>query len=351
MKKGKFILFTAWVGAIALLVYITTLNQSKVDKFMGLTANKEHIINFPYPVQLEKVYVLPGQKVKKGELLAELVRADLISKTNILNSKIDELKAKILTEIETINREIQSLDIKHQVEISKLDMQIKQAKLELKTNKRLLQDVAGSGNSSFSALSYEITSLKQAKNSAETIYLNQKEHLKKQLEQVNSPFVAQLDKLLEEKRVLSEKEDRFTVYAQMDGKIGLISHSENSQVKPFDPLFTIYSKYPEFVTGYIHEDIINELSVGQRVAITSSNKTDSSKTLTYGTIKSIENRIEEIPEKLKRYKIMPLWGYKVFISIPENSLQLGKKVMITTKIKKSGLESKVESALAYLQLD
>ncbi len=351
MKKGKFILFTAWIGAIVLLVYITTLNQSKVDKFMGLTANKEHIINFPYPVQLEKVHVLPGQIVKKGELLAELVRADLISKTNILNSKIDELKAKILTEIGTINSDIQNLNIKHQVEINRLNMQIKQSKLELKTNKRLLQAIAGNDNGSFSTLSYKIKSLQQAKYSAETIYLNQKEHLNKLLEHVNAPFVAQLDKLLEEKKILNAKEDRLTVYAQMDGKIGPLSHSENSQIKPFDPLFTIYSKYPEFVTGYIHEDIINELSVGQRVAITSSNKTDSSKTLTYGTIKSIENRIDEIPAKLKRYKIVPLWGYKVFISIPENNLQLGKKVMITTKIKKSAIESKLESALAYLQLN
>ncbi len=350
MKKGKFILFTAWVGAIVLLVYITTLNQSKVDKFMGLTANKEHIINFPYPVQLEKVYVLPGQKVKKGELLAELVRADLISKTNILNSQIDELKAKILTEIGAINTEIQSLDIKYKIEINRLYMQIKQAKLELKTNKKLLQSVSRE-SSSFSTLSYEIKSLQQEKRSAKAIYLNQKKHLKKQLENVNAPFVAQLDKLLEEKKILSKKEDRLTVYAQMDGKIGFISHSENSQIKPFDPLFKIYSKYPEFVTGYIHEDILNELNVGQRVAITSSNKTDRSKTLTYGTIKSIENRIEEIPTKLKRYKIVPLWGYKVFISIPKNNLQLGKKVMITTKIKKNIFKTKVESALAYLQLN
>ncbi len=351
MKKGKFILLTAWICAAVLLGYMTTFNQAKVDKFIGLTSNKEHIINFPYPVQLEKVFVLPGQMVKKGDLIAELSRSDLISKINILNSQIDELQAKISTKIESINREIQSLDIKHKVQTDRLNMQLREKRLELANNKRLLQTITENSSGSFSNLSYEIKSIQQEIESERTIYLNQRAHLKERLKDINAPFIAQLDKLLEEKKILSAKEDRFTVYAQMDGKIGLVSHSESSQVKPFDPLFTIYSKYPESVTGYIHENIINELSIGQRVAITSSNKRDGEKDFVYGTIESIENRIEEIPPKLRRYKIVPLWGYKVFISLEENNLHMGKKVMITTKIEQNSIKSKVESLLAYLKLN
>ncbi len=350
MKKERFILFSVWFFAVIILLYLTTLNYSKVDKFMGLTASKEHTINFPYSVELQKIFVTPGQQVNKGDLLAELVRSDLISKINILNSQISELEAKFLAELKSIDTKIENLNIEHKIEINKLNLQIRQKQQELKINKALLKSVIKSDIDSFSKLSYEIKSLKQTKKSLQNIYLNQKEALKREQESIKVSFAAQFDKLLEEKKLLSAKENRLSVYSPIDGKVGNIFHSENSQIKPFDPLFKIYSKYPEFVTGYIYEDSVSELRIGQRVAIKSSTQTNGDDMVVYGVIKSIENRIEEIPAQLKRYKILPLWGYKVIISLPKNNLQLGKKVIVTTDVKKGALESKIESLLAYLQL-
>ncbi len=351
MRKGKFVLFTAWAVAIILLVIITFFNQAKVDKFMGLTASKEHSINFSYPVQLKEAFVIPGQKVEKGELLAKLVRSDLVSKINAINSKIAVLNAEKLTTTNEINRQLETLKIKYLADMDRLGLQITQSELKLKTNKKLLQTIMDTDNKSFTTIEHKIKSLKQEKQSIQSLYKTNNKHLKQQLENINIPFETQINELLEEKNILSQEEDELTIYAPMNGKIGSISHSKNSQIESFEPLLTIYSKYPESVTGYIHEDILNELKVGQVVAITSFNKTDHSKNLVYGTIENIENRIEEIPLKLKKYKIVPLWGYKVSISLPENSLQVGKKVMIISNIEKNSFELKIESLLKFLNLN
>ncbi len=352
MKKGKWILWAAWLFAILLLVFITVFNQAKVDKFIGLTSNKEQKINFSYAVQIVRTSVLPGEEVKKGDLLMELIRPDLSSKATIIDSKISELEAKKLIEINKIDGELQTLDIKHKIVIEKLNSQIRHSRSKLNENKKLLQSITDTNRDSFATLKYKITSLNRDKQSKKTIYEIDKKQLVKELKHVKAPFEAQINELLEEKKILSEKEKNLVVYAPIDGEIGSMSHNKNSSIKAYETLLTIHSIYPKFATGYIHEDIINDLRVGQRVEVSAFNKTDSSKKMVYGTIESIENRIEEIPVKLKKYKIVPLWGYKVLISLPENTLQLGKKVMINSSLEKKGaFEVKAIALLEFLKLN
>ncbi len=352
MKKGKWILWVAWLCAILLLVLITVFNQAKVDKFIGLTSNKEQEINFSYTVQIDKAHVLPGKEVKKGDLLVELIRPDLSSKVKIIDSKISELLAKKSIEVNDINGELQSLEIKYEIAIEKLNMQIKQNKVKLNENKKLLQSIVPIDRNYFATLKYKIESLKKDKRSKQTIYESHKKQLTQKLEYINAPFEAQINELLQEKKILDQKHEKLIVYSPIDGEVGSMSYNRNSPIKAYDTILTVHSKYPKFATGYIHEDIINELVVGQKVGVSAFNKTDSSKKIVYGIIESIENRIEEIPVKLKKYKIVPLWGYKVLIKLPENNFQLGKKVMITSSLdKKSFFETKAIALLEFLKLN
>ncbi len=352
MKKGKWILWFAWLCAILLLVLITVFNQAKVDKFIGLTSSKEQKINFSYAVQIDKAHVLPGEEIKQGDLLVELIRPDLSSKAKIIDSKINELLAKKSIKINDINGELQSLGIKYEIEIKKLNMQIKQNKVKLNENKNLLQSIVEVDRNYFEALNYKIKSLKKDRQAKQKIYESYQKQLTQKLEYINAPFEAQINELLQEKKILDQRHEKLLVYSPIDGEVGSMKYNRNSPIKAYDTILTVHSKYPKFATGYIHEDIINDLVAGQKVAVSAFNKTDSSKKMVYGTIKSIENRIEEIPVKLKKYKIVPLWGYKVLIELPENNFQLGKKVMITSSFdKKSFFEAKVISLLEFLKLN
>ncbi len=351
MRSGKWVLFTAWISAILMLVLITIFNQAKVDKFIGLTSNKEHVINFPYPIEISKTFVFSGEEVKKGDLLAKLSRSDLAKDIDKIDSRVNELLSLKSNKLEDIKADMKTLEVTNKLQIEKLNIQIKEESVKLKNSKKLLETVIDVDDGAFSDLKYKIKILKNERQSKQKLYKTKKIILEKELKNETKSYEVQIDRFLKQKKELRQKEQMLTVYAPIDGEIGSISYGKNSLLKSYEKLLTIHTKYPEFATGYIHEDIINSLKVGQRVAVEAFNKTDSSKKMVYGTIESIENRIEEIPVKLKKYKIVPLWGYKVLISLPKNDFQLGKKVMISSSFDKSFLEKNGLIVMKFLNLN
>jgi multidrug resistance efflux pump len=88
--------FFAWclVGAVGLIFmigfYLSTPNLS----FHGLATTRETVINFEYPVEIHRVHVLPGQKVKKGELLIEMNQNALDTQIRELSAAVAQLKAE-----------------------------------------------------------------------------------------------------------------------------------------------------------------------------------------------------------------------------------------------------------------
>lgn len=74
---------------IAMGFYLNTPNQS----FHGIAGSRESVVSFEQPVEVKEVYVIPGQKVKKGELLIELNQFDLDVRIRELNTQINKLKA------------------------------------------------------------------------------------------------------------------------------------------------------------------------------------------------------------------------------------------------------------------
>ncbi len=344
MKKGKILLFIFWIVAISLLISININNQSTIDKFIGITTAKEHQINFSYPVELKKIFALSGKEVEKGDLLVKLIRFDLISKIEIINNKIAILESEKKIKQNTINMELQKSDNSYKLEINRVNSEIKYKRFELKRNRELLESIIHTDNNSFKNLKLEIETLENEKQSIQNSYYIKKNYLKQQLEYEYAPFQSQINSLLEEKKILNTKEDNLIVHSPINGTIGDICFSENSQIKPFDSILNIYSKYPKFVNGFIHEDIVNNLKVKQRVTIKDGDK------LVYGLIESIDNRVEDIPMELRKYKLIALRGYKVVISLPENSFKLGRKVVIYTEKEKSIIEQKIYKILEFFNL-
>ena len=71
--------FFGWsiIAAVGLIFsvgfYLSLPNLS----FHGLASAREIVVNFESPVEISRVHVVQGQKVKKGELLIELSAAEL----------------------------------------------------------------------------------------------------------------------------------------------------------------------------------------------------------------------------------------------------------------------------------
>ena len=79
------------LGVAALGIY----QSSDTSAFMGIADSRELQINFEYPVELKNIHVLPGQPVKKGDLLLELSQSELNAKLRERQSELSRLEAEM----------------------------------------------------------------------------------------------------------------------------------------------------------------------------------------------------------------------------------------------------------------
>lgn len=88
--------FLAWtvLAAFSLIIAIGFYLNSPNASFHGIAGSRESNVNFEYPVEIRSVHVLSGQRVKKGDLLAELDQSDLNSRIRQLTAQITKLKAE-----------------------------------------------------------------------------------------------------------------------------------------------------------------------------------------------------------------------------------------------------------------
>lgn len=107
------LLFVVWWVAIILILALGFFLNSQPVSLLGVAESREYQVNFDNPVEIKRVHVLPGQVVKKGDLLIELNQTDLESQLRILRSRFDRLSAelKLRKQISYVAKDVVSLPI------------------------------------------------------------------------------------------------------------------------------------------------------------------------------------------------------------------------------------------------
>lgn len=96
-----------WLVALFTVLGINLTNTQNLS-FVGVTDSKEVNLNLKHAVVVKQVYVLPGQKVEKGQLLAELERPDLDKQLNEVSHRLEELHSQLSLN-ETLNENLKSI--------------------------------------------------------------------------------------------------------------------------------------------------------------------------------------------------------------------------------------------------
>lgn len=350
MRKGKVFLLISWLGAVGILVLMTVYNQDKVDRFLGLTSSKESVLTYPYAIYIKKIYVRPGDNVKKGDLLADAVRADVTPQSNLFEYKIEALEAKRDRTLRELHQKLEELDIARKLQIMKIESDIKVVQLKIQKNRQLeasLDDIKIHIDNR--DLNLKIKALKKKRGLLNDKFLLKENNLKNEINEGSSPIDANIKGLDTKRNQLLKKEDEVKIYAPYDCQIGSISYKDFSYVKNYSKIMSMHPSYPKYVVGYIHEDIENKLIEGQTVYIEPLSKLYKEDMIFEGKVVNISSRIEGFPIRLKKYKIVPLWGYKVLIELPQTTLKLGQKVSVSTE-NSIAESSKIEKILRFLKL-
>jgi len=327
----KLILPITLVISIVSVLLLTSSFQENTTHFFGIADNQEQSVSFQESVKILDISVIEGQFVEQGMVLLRAERSSLKATKNQLDSQIKELGAQQIESKVKIEAEVAVLRAQEKAELAKLNMQISELQSRQQQNINLYKNILGS----------------MPKAQTPDPLQTQIGFLYKQKGLINRSIQAQINSLLEKENASKEpisirkkqirnnldeinrQQDELTIKADFSGRIGSISHKRGERIAAFEPILTVYGLYPKMVKGYIHENVSNDVKIGQQVWIhsLSSNNKDIA---IEGRVESLGTRIIEYPERLKKNPMLKSWGREVNIRLPmNNTLLLGEKVQVS----------------------
>ncbi|APD06983.1 hypothetical protein UJ101_01467 [Flavobacteriaceae bacterium UJ101] len=314
---------------IVLLWFINDRVNNETVTFYGVVTNKETEINTKENVKINEVFVNTGDHVKAGDLLLTATHIELEKELKNNSLALEGLSLEKQDGQTLYNQQEQTLRLTLNQQLKQLDLQISQLKKDKKFQIEALEKIIGedSKNLNYSEINHQLDILYQQKR-----LLNQKFNTDlKQIRQTalqSKELISTREEIIKNDiNLISSKMKQLEIRTPIDGVVGTILCKQGENTSAFDTLLTIYEPHPSIVKGFIHEDIRLNLQKNDTLLVSTF---DEETFLCNGDVKSIGQRIIEIPERLRKFPEIKTYGKELTITIPENNrFSLNEKVIIS----------------------
>lgn len=245
---------------------------------------------------------------------------------------MDELRLEENIWKADIRTSISRLEAQKVVKESEINSQIRQLEMEIEINRSLLEGLKSIDvtETTVNPRAAKIANLKEEQELVIKPLEVQIARLKEELESSNSPKRIQIRKLQEDQKFYTEEKDGLSIFAPKDGLIGNIYCKEKENISSFNTLISFYEENPTMVKGYVHENLILEVTVGDTLEAISTQHPEHK---CQGVITGLGSRIVEIPDRLRKNPDLKTYGREVLISIPPTNFFLQKEKVILNLLK------------------
>lgn len=329
------LLTIVWISVFLGVIILTYTIGGKSTQFYGIASSHEQSISFQHPVEIMRIPVVEGEAVQQGQVLIEVRRPDLDSELSIIDNRIAEIKTRHSESISKTRARLESLRAKQRERLAEIDTQIQTLESRYKLNRKLLGEITGREEEAHkqendSPILTELNGLKRERSHISRSLQAEIRNLEERLRADIRPADLQISELEKRRNVLLRQVENLRVRANFPGNVGSILYKTGETVAPFKPIVTLHSMHPNYVKGYIHEEVHNEVEIGQAVWIRPLSAANKHVTIE-AFVESLGSRIVEYPDRLKRNAMVSAWGREAVIRLPETSvLLLGEKVHIST---------------------
>ena len=325
----KSLLPTMWGVAIIGAAALATTFHGKSEYFYGIVGGKEQVISFQYPVEIVKVHVVEGKGVVTGQQLVEVRRYDLAASQNTLQEQIKRVGLQKKESTNTLSSQVASLTAQRNAALADLDSQIHVIERKL----RALESISGVEKKSENALTTEppeLADLRKKRHYIEKASKAEIANLNSQLNAGSRPVDAQLAELQQIMTESARQASALQVGAQFDGRVSSVNFRAGELVTAYQPILTVHSRAPADIKGYIHENVLNDVKLGQTVWVKAVGKTPASSTYE-AVVEGLGNRIVEYPIRLRRNPTVTAWGREVIVKLKneDTPLLFGEKVELS----------------------
>jgi len=329
MKKFNLIYIVAFIVFIILLLSLTIKFDSSVT-FYGFAENKETEISMENPVEVMKINVTTGERVKKGTVLLNVISSSLPIKISNTEYKIEEIQTKYNLWKTDLDWKISQYTIQLNEKTSSIQSQIDHLNAQLDKNKILAQNLKSIDNDTdkgeiVNPVFIKIDALKEELNFTRGIITTQINNLKSERFADNNPLLSEINALKVQLEHLNERKEDQIIVAPTDGLIGNVHCKEGEKISSFGTLITFYEESPTLVVGYIHEELILKINIDDEIDIYSSSRPEIQNK---GVVKTLGSRIVEIPPRLRKIKELKTFGREIIIEIPPDNPFLQKEKVI-----------------------
>jgi HlyD family secretion protein len=300
--------------------------QSESAFFYGFAENKETELNLDVDCLITKVHVSPGEEVLAGQILLEAKQTKFDMKINALDFNIKEQSIRTKEEKLKLENEIAVLQIKLRTVVQDLDAKIKTLESKIGLNDKLLDQISSmdipNKNNRNTVAHIELQELKNKRSEVERPIKEQINLLNSQLAKVGSAERLQTQRFNSEKEMVNKEMEKLSIYAPTDGLIGNVHCIDGENVSAFNTLISFYERNPTLVKGFVHEKLILEVKLGDKLSVTSNQHPNH---IVYGKVAGLGTRIVEIPERLRKIADFKTYGREVLIRIPADNPFLQKE--------------------------
>ena len=319
-------LYILIIPAFVLVTFLAKyLNKSSVV-FYGFAENTELHLNMEEDVMVKRLLVIPGESVKKGELLIETSYPRIAQVIREQEFNVSHIGSQTTEEKEGIRKDLALKKNIKERSADSWDSKILEAQKILDNHKKLLTVVKSFTIDSMalknSSQFIELEKLKRDRTIDLAALDEEIKLLESSLKKVGKPGAVNQSKLQSSIDYLEEKSKNLVLTAPNDGVVGNILCGTGEHVQAFRTMINFYNHKPTLVNGYIHERLQSKLAKGDSIMVFSSLRSDRH---VMGVVIGLGSRIIEIPERLRKITEIKSYGREVSVQIPQENHFLQKE--------------------------
>ena len=245
MKKINILYFVV-VGLFFLLLKLSGQYAKQSGTFYGFSGNKETQINMSHPVEVKTIHVIPGQQVKKGEMLLEVSHTNVELKLDKVSFDLAELSAKEKLWAADLRSKITQLEAQKVNKYNEIQAKIETLQTEIALNRSLVKDlksVTVSGEileNDKDPKGLKISQLRKELATSVIPWDIEIRKLKQELNALGNPYKAQMEKLNNDQKYLEAEQEKLAIVAPTDGLVGNIHVKNAENLSSFANKYLIY---------------------------------------------------------------------------------------------------------------
>lgn len=298
----------------------------------GFAETKETEINLNHAIQISSIKVVPGQQVKKGDLLLKTLRLNEDQDFDDVEMRVSEIQTKHSARRKDFEGKLQLLKTQYEENYNTIqaDIQLLDEKIALQKDLYEGLQTVQQNTSSKSPNILQRQSLLGKQNDLKRIYEQEKMNLEQNLIQGEREDKKVIQRLRAGKvHKSSISQIPVDLYAPTDGLIGNVHVKVGEHISDFRTLISFYEPNPSLAKAYVLEEQLVNVNLGDRFSITSTND----ETHSYeASVSGLGSRIVEIPVRMRKVPSIKSYGREVIFQLPAQSKFLQNEKLVLSAL-------------------